>query len=121
MTIELRYFKPKEFVMGDEIVYNHMQEEFLKQLDEVRHRLKRSMRITSSYRTKEYNDKVGGAPRSTHVMGRAVDIYIKHYTGKERIKLVSILKDMNLTAGIAKSFIHIDNRLQPTLFGYGGK
>lgn len=115
----MKYFQPYEFKMGKEQVFDKMDTEFLNQLDEVRNRFGYPIRITSSYRSKEYNDSIGGAPKSMHCKGRAVDIYMTNYTGLQRWKLIGILKDMKLTAGIAKTFIHVDNRDNPSLFGYG--
>lgn len=119
--IELRYFKPEEFNMDSKVVYVHMQEDFLKALDDFRHEFGHPIRITSSYRDTEYNEKIGGAPNSMHCKGRAVDMYIGNYTGSQRRKLIRLLDKMDLTYGMAKTFVHVDNRDNATAFGYGNK
>lgn len=116
--IDLRYFKPEEFTMGDKVVYAHMNERFLKVLDSIRNNLGRPMTITSSYRTKEYNEEIGGAPNSMHCQGCAVDVYIGNWTTEEKRELNRILLDMDLTFGFAKTFVHIDNREKPKFWVY---
>lgn len=115
---ELKYFKPEEFTMDGKVVYTHMDGRFLKILDSVRNNMGKPMKITSSYRTEEYNDKINGAPKSIHCQGRAVDIYIGNWTGKEKRQLNRILLDMDLTFGFAKTFVHIDDREKPTFWSY---
>lgn len=46
-------------------------------LQPIRDKLGKPMIITSGYRCKELNKKVGGVPTSQHCKGQAVDFYVK--------------------------------------------
>ena len=68
-----RYFKPEEFVCpccGQVYVLERLV--FL--LDEARKRWGGPIRVTSGYRCPRHNRRIGGAPRSAHVIGAAADI-----------------------------------------------
>ena len=70
--------------------------------------------ITSGYRSKEHNKKVGGAKESFHVKGMAADIKIEGHTPKqvndiiEHLILTGRMKQGGL--GIYKSWVHYDTR-----------
>ena len=113
---DLRYFRKHEFVMGGENVYDEMDGIFLDQLDQLRHMVSMPMHITSSYRSPEYNASVGGAKRSMHLKGRAVDISCDN--SRDRLVIVQEALDLGLTVGIAKTFIHIDDRDYQIIFTY---
>lgn len=114
------YFKETEFKMGKEIVYKYMRRDFLNKLEMLRELLGLPIVITSSYRTKEYclAEGIKYSPGSQHNFGNAVDIDLMRYTGEERRKLISLAIALGLTVGVAKTFIHLDNRTEPTVFGY---
>lgn len=112
----LRYFDKEEFVMGKEIVFDKMDSDFLYMLDELRELAGIPMFITSSYRSPEYNAKVGGAKRSMHLKGRAVDISCRNST--DRAIIVFYALQLGMTCGINKSFVHIDNREGSRIFLY---
>lgn len=115
----MRYFKPEEFTMDGQNVFEHMQSDFLKLLDECRHIAGVPFQINSSFRTKEKNKAVGGAPNSMHVKGRAVDI--RATNGITRMKIVRAALSLGLTVGIMENAIHLDNRDEQTLFHYYAK
>ena len=66
------------------------------------------MIITSGFRCKNYNVKVGGAKDSQHMLGRAVDIAIAE--ADKRHKLVASATQLGFSVGIDGAFIHVDNR-----------
>lgn len=102
--------------MGDENVYDQMDKIFLESLDTLRHNAAIPFNITSSYRSPEYNASVGGAKRSMHLQGRAVDISCANSYNRRIIVMEAL--DLGLTVGIAKTFIHIDDRDNPIVFTY---
>jgi len=112
----MKYFKDDEFVMGEEIVYSKMNRQFLSLLDALRENVGFPLKINSSYRSKEYNDHVGGAKDSQHLKGIAVDIAC--FDSKERAYIVAHALLLGLTVGVAKTFLHIDNRENQILFTY---
>lgn len=116
--MKLYNFKPEEFTMDGLNVFDDMNEKFLLKLDNVREVFGQPMIITSSYRNERYNKKIGGADSSMHLLGRAVDVRIDKYSGKQIRKLIHILSCMDLTYGIDKQFIHIDDRESSTMWIY---
>ncbi len=114
----MKYFTASEFKMGSWIVFDKMDRPFLDKLDMLRELLGESIIITSSYRSEKYNKEVGGSIKSMHLTGKAVDVKISHYDGVTRRNLVNLALCLGLTVGVAKTFIHLDSRDNPTLFGY---
>ena len=104
----LKYFRPEEFTMGNEIVFNKMNKDFLLKLDELRDKCKIPLKINSSYRSPEYNKSIGGATGSFHVLGRAVDIACNNST--TRAIILKNALSMGLSCGVYKTWIHVDDR-----------
>ena len=70
--------------------------------------------ITSGYRCMKHNQKVGGAEKSYHLNGNAVDIRIKTFDSKRRYKLIKTIYELGFTGiGIGKSKLHVDIRDGP--------
>lgn len=116
-----QYFSEKEFMMGGKVpVYNKMHPTILIFINTARHFIGKPMYITSSYRDEAYNASVGGAPKSMHITGKAVDISIRNLTGEDVYKLVKLACSMDITWAINwdKQFIHLDCRDVPTTFKY---
>ena len=113
---DLKYFRKHEFIMGGDNVYNQMDDVFLKSLDQLRHNVGMPMNITSSYRSPEYNASIGGAKKSIHLLGRAVDISCNN--SRDRMVIVQEALALGLTVGVAGTFIHIDDRDYQILFTY---
>ena len=66
--------------------------------------------ITSGYRCPKHNKAVGGAPKSKHVEGIAVDFKVK---GKLPEQVFEYLNDMfpdTYGLGVYSSFVHLDVR-----------
>ena len=113
---DLRYFSKSEFTMGGENVYHMMDDIFLATLDTLRHNAGILMTITSSYRSPEYNASVGGASKSMHLQGRAVDIACSD--SHDRMIIIKEALELGLTVGVASSFLHIDDRDYQIVFTY---
>ena len=112
----MKYFKETEFVMGKELVFDKMDADFLKLLDNLRECVNEPLHISSSYRSIDYNKAVGGSSKSQHLTGNAVDL--KCNNGVLRLKIVENALALGLTCGVAKSFVHIDNRISQIVFAY---
>jgi uncharacterized protein YcbK (DUF882 family) len=112
----MRYFKENEFVMGDENVFHKMDADLLHRLDLLRELVNEPLSVTSSFRSKEYNKGVGGSKRSQHLTGNAVDLSCNNST--LRGKIVKNALELGLTCGVAKTFVHIDNRDNQIVFTY---
>jgi len=112
----MKYFKESEFVMGEENVFNKMDSDLLHRLDLLRELVSEPLYITSSYRSKEHNESVGGSQRSQHLTGNAIDLSCNN--GTLRAKIVKHALELDLTCGVAKTFCHIDNRENQVVFTY---
>ncbi len=83
--------------------------------------------ILSAYRTPAHNRKIGGAPNSQHVEGRALDL--RPPPGMTPDQMAGKLKEWSLYGqlpslggiGVYRSFIHVDTRQSGRLVAwYGG-
>lgn len=115
-----RNFFRQEFQSPD----NHeclMRPEFMEALQALRDEFGKPMNISSGYRTRDHNKKIGGSPNSQHVLGLAADILISSpYDRYEFIKLA--IKHGFTGIGISPVFIHLDRRsATPLIFFYGAK
>ena len=107
-TMELDFFTPKEFKMGEVEVYNNMTPAFLLLMDELRKRVGESIYFNSTYRDDDYNESVGGVPDSRHLYGDAADI--RCTDSVLRGKILKHALALGLTCGVYENWIHVDNR-----------
>ena len=112
----MRWFKENEFRMGNENVFDKMNYEFLDVLDDLRECVNEPLYITSSYRSESYNRSIGGSKKSQHLTGNAVDLSCDN--GALRCKIVENALALGLSVGVAKTFVHVDNRLRQIVFTY---
>lgn len=70
--------------------------------------------INSGYRTPEYNKRVGGSPKSQHLLGKAADIRITGVTPieihKAILNLIEKGKMKQGGVGLYQNFVHYDIR-----------
>jgi uncharacterized protein YcbK (DUF882 family) len=86
--------------------------ELVERMQALRERLGTPIIITSGYRTPAHNMKVGGSPKSQHLLGKAADIVVKGYTPEQVAKAA---KDVGFRGiGIYNTFTHLDVREKPT-------
>ena len=106
-----KYFNLQEFASPDEPNSGlHMNREFVSLLDKARDIVDGQMifKITSGYRTENYNDNVLKARvGSSHKKGLAADIA---YNGsRERYLLINSLMSVGINRiGVGETFIHCD-------------
>ncbi|WP_129600627.1 YcbK family protein, partial [Anaerophilus nitritogenes] len=63
----------------------------------------------SAFRTQTYNQSVGGAKKSQHLLGRAADIKVY---GVSPEKVAKIAKEIGFRGiGVYKNFTHVDVRV----------
>ena len=102
----LKYFKLSEFDDAPGTGKN-MKKEFLTKLDKARAIADVPFKITSGYRSKETNKRVGGVSTSSHLKALAADISCKDSSTRQ--KIVNALIQAGFTRiGIADTFIHCD-------------
>ena len=109
----MKYFKLYEFDSPDMVGSGEaMDKEFLSKLDQARSLCDIPFKITSGYRTKEYNEGLlargyKASANSSHLKGLAADIACTNSVARHII--VSALLKVGLNRiGIADSFIHVD-------------
>jgi len=112
----MKYFKEKEFLMDGVIVFDKMDSDLLYRLDLLREVVSEPLYISSSYRSKEKNNSVGGSKNSFHLLGRAIDLAC--VDGASKAKIIKCALELGFTVGISKTFIHIDNRDSQIVFTY---
>tara|TARA_R110002020_G_scaffold7504_11_gene31616 strand:- start:185 stop:553 length:369 start_codon:yes stop_codon:yes gene_type:complete len=105
----MKYFTTNEFDSPDYPNSGvNMDADFLTMLDNARDYAQISFKINSGYRTTEHNSKVGGKPKSSHLVGKAADISCNN--SRERyIIFTALVKAGFNRIGIANSFIHVDS------------
>lgn len=94
-----KYFSPYEIV--------GLSPALVEKLDQARGFAGIPFVITSGYRTKAHNEKVGGVADSAHTKGLAVDLRVR--TSSERYIMMEALKKAGFKRfGIGSTFIHVD-------------
>jgi len=118
----IKYFRAEEFRCrhcGKILIHNSL----IDMLEELREYLKKPVIITSAYRCKVHNKRIGGVKNSSHTRGLAVDV--KASNSKDRHKILSFLLSKGIKRiGIASSFIHFDldpEKPQNVVWLYGKK
>ncbi|MDO5106587.1 D-Ala-D-Ala carboxypeptidase family metallohydrolase [Capnocytophaga sp.] len=84
------------------------------QLQILRDFVGKSIVINSGYRSPSYNKRVGGAPKSQHLLGKAADITIVGLSPKKVAQIIeNLIKEGKMKQGgigIYKGFTHYDIR-----------
>jgi len=102
------HFKISEFKCNDGSQEIMLEYKLVKLLQKLRWVVCKPIKINSGYRTKTYNHKVGGSPRSQHLLGRAADIVVDGYTPSQIAELADQLGFDGI--GIYPTFTHVDVR-----------
>jgi len=110
IILNLNYFDISEFDQpglpgsGQEF----MNPNLLMILDNMRHRAEIPFKITSGYRSQEYNDKLKNSSKnSSHIKGLAVDIAATD--SSSRFKIIEAALFLGIQRiGVGSTFIHID-------------
>lgn len=79
----------------------------LVKLQELRHALNKPIKINSGYRTPEHNISVGGAKKSRHLFGRAVDISTKNLDVNEVIIKANAIGFYRVLPNYKKHYVHL--------------
>ena len=103
-----KYFKLSEFQSPDRPGSGELMEhEVVQALDIARDIYGYPMVISSGFRSIEANRACGGSPKSSHLLGYAVDIAITN--SRRRFLLLEALLDAGFNRiGVSEDFIHVD-------------
>lgn len=86
-----------------------MDKTFLFKLQKLREALGKPLRVSSGYRCKTHNEKVGGVSNSKHLLGKAADIIIS--TSPVRYMVLREAIKLGFSGiGVYSNFIHLDTR-----------
>lgn len=108
------YFQKSEFDSPDKPGSgSKMKPFFIELLENAREEAGIPFIITSGYRTRAHNKKVGGVNGSSHTKGLAVDIRC-HKSDARSLIIRAALKVGISRIGIADRFIHLDADLDKT-------
>ena len=108
--IELVHFQLKEFECRCGCKGNAMQETFLNDLDAFREEVKLAFVINSGFRCAKHNAAIGGVKKSFHLVGRAADISTLKFSQTQKHHFITEALQYFKGVGVAKSYIHLDNR-----------
>lgn len=114
LTWPARYFSPGEFASKGDGTLN-VSQELVAGLDRMRGQLGFPLRITSAYRDPDHNHSIGGASRSRHVQGDAVDISLSGLSVPQRQALIQAALRWGFSSFgtyTNSDILHIDRRPQ---------
>lgn len=109
-------FKRKEFACKDGCGLDTVKQELVEVLQDVRDHFDKPVVINSGLRCKTHNARVGGAPKSQHLLGTAADICIAGVTPKEVYDYLDGKYPDTYGIGLYKTFTHIDIRNKKARF-----
>jgi len=88
--------------------------ELAKNLEVLRKHIGQPIRVTSGFRSREHNKKIGGALNSYHVLGMAADIQVAKMNPEQVAKAIELLiaegKMKQGGLGIYRTWVHYDIR-----------
>jgi len=88
--------------------------ELAKNLEVLRKHIGQPIRVTSGFRSREHNRKIGGATNSFHVIGMAADIQVSKMSPEQVAKAIELLitegKMKEGGLGIYRTWVHYDIR-----------
>lgn len=109
----MKYFKLSEFDSPDVVGSGEaMDMDFLSRVDQARSIAQIPFRITSGFRTQQYNEDLlargyKASANSSHLKGLAVDIACTNSSSRHKI-ITALMKAGLNRIGIADTFIHVD-------------
>lgn len=124
-----RHFNIFEFKCksgNEEILLNWQVIDHIIRLQKFRDWYNRAMIITSGYRTVDYNNKIGGSPKSRHLQGTATDFKLpeeykafskerqNEFLNNIKTKWLELCKVDGLGGGVGyyNTFVHLDSRIK---------
>ena len=105
-------FSLHEFECRDGSHLVKLDEELIDKLQKLRELIGKPITVNSGYRTTEYNKKIGGAPKSQHIEGKAADITVKGLTPLQVKEYAEKVGFRGI--GIYNTFTHVDVRTTQT-------
>jgi uncharacterized protein YcbK (DUF882 family) len=110
MTYIKNYFDAAETSCRCGCGLTGIDEELLDIINVLRHVMEQPLYLNSARRCKLHNKREGGAPKSGHLFGKAVDISLVGISIEDRKLLLTLIRRNSRIRGIGigKHFFHID-------------
>ena len=109
--MESKYFLPRELncrCKRKSCDAKQMDSKFLLILDSIREEYGDSIIVNSGVRCIYHNKRIGGSPKSQHLLGKAVDVNMHP---KDLDRFLNICRDNGIKGvGIGNGWLHIDIR-----------
>lgn len=103
-------FIVNEFACNDGNFLVKIDSKLIDYLQQIRSHFNKPLIITSGYRTKTYNCKIGSNDSSYHVKGMAADFYVKDISPLVVSKYAEKLGVLGIGYYPTEKFVHIDTR-----------
>ena len=103
-------FRVREFACNDGSDTVLISDELVTLLQKIRDHFGRATVINSGYRTDSYNQKIGGASKSQHVLGTAADIVVSGVDPLAVAQYAEFLMQKSGGIGVYQTFTHVDVR-----------
>ena len=104
------HFKIREFACNDGSDRILVDVDGVKKLEYIRIWASDSVRVTSGYRTPEYNRKIGGASASYHTKGQAFDIVVSGKTTAQVARFAQLIGFGGIEVNQDTNYTHVDTR-----------
>ena len=111
------HFRVREFACRDGADLVKIDTDLVELLERIRTAACGAVTVNSGYRTASYNQKVGGARASQHLLGKAADIQVADTTVEAVAAYAeSLMPDWGgvgrypVKSGRAKGWVHVDTR-----------
>lgn len=89
--------------------FGNTEGDLLARWERVQQRFGAELPIKSAYRTPDANKNAGGAKRSQHMLGKAIDVDVSSLPIKERLRLMRIASDEGMGGlGVYNNSLHFD-------------
>lgn len=105
------HFRAGEFACTEEDAI-FVDEELVKILEQVRQHFGRPVIISSGYRNKAHNLKVGGTADSMHKLGMAADFRVMGTSATKVYDYLNQQYPYTLGIGIYSNWVHLDTRFK---------
>jgi len=110
------YFSDKELRCSCGCGEMNINSHALEKLYALRHLFGNPITLSSAFRCKAHNKKIGGKPQSGHLTGEAFDIKV---TNENDRKILDIAVGLGFNGiGIANTFIHVDTKERVAVWTY---
>ena len=105
-----KHFKRAEFACSCGCGFDTVDHETLNVLEKIREHFDKPVVITSGCRCPDHNKRVGGAPDSHHIKGRAVDFRVQGVASSEAYDYLDQQYYDQYGIGLYSTWVHIDTR-----------